>query len=107
MTTTTTEPAVLVELDRAECLRLLGRASIGRIGIHWNALPTVLPVTFALDGDSVVFRTGDGSKLAAAVAGAVVAFEADDIDPIYHEGWSVVVTGVAQRVTDPVDLARL
>ncbi|HEY8983128.1 MAG TPA: pyridoxamine 5'-phosphate oxidase family protein, partial [Streptomyces sp.] len=39
-------------------------------------------------------------------AGVVVAYEADDIDPWTHLGWSVVVTGYAHLVTDPRELAR-
>jgi hypothetical protein len=36
-----------------------------------------------------------------------VAFEVDDIDPVQHTGWSVVVTGVARPVVDPEQLAAL
>ena len=92
-------------LDRAECLRLLRTATLGRIGISTGALPTILPINFRVDGDRILFRTGVGTKLDAATRGAVVAFEADDIDPMYHSGWSVVVTGVAREVEDPDDRA--
>jgi nitroimidazol reductase NimA-like FMN-containing flavoprotein (pyridoxamine 5'-phosphate oxidase superfamily) len=94
-------------LDRAECLRLLRSATIGRLGITAGALPTVLPVNFRLVGDRILFRTGTGSKLEAATNNAVVAFEVDDMDPVWHSGWSVVVTGVAREVSDPEELAAL
>lgn len=94
-------------LGREECLRLLGTATLGRIGLSSGALPTVLPVNFRLDSGRVLIRTGRGSKLDAATQDAVVAFEADDFDPMYHSGWSVVVTGVAHEVTDPDELAAL
>jgi len=94
-------------LDREECLRLLERATLGRVGVTTAALPSVLPVNFRLAGNRIVFRTGTGTKLAAATRNAVVAFEVDDIDPVNHTGWSVVVTGVARPVVDPDDLARL
>jgi hypothetical protein len=58
-----------------------------------------------LDGD-VVFATDKGSKLDAAVQGTVVSVEVDDIDRIYHTGWSVLVTGVAELLTDPRDIER-
>ena len=96
---TTTDRDGLEALGRDECLQLLATATVGRIALHWDALPRVLPVNFALDGETVVFRTGPGTKLAAAAAGAVVAFEVDDIDPWYHDGWSVVVTGIASALT--------
>jgi uncharacterized protein len=92
-------------LGREECLRLLRTASLGRVGITTGALPTILPVNFRVDGERILFRTGVGTKLDAATRGAVVAFEADDIDPMYHSGWSVVVTGVACEVDEPDDEA--
>ncbi len=92
-------------LDRADCIRLLRTVSLGRIGITAGALPTILPINFRVDGDRILFRTGVGTKLDAATRGAVVAFEADDFDPMYHSGWSVVVTGVAREVEDPDDRA--
>lgn len=94
-------------LGRDECLRLLAGATLGRLGVTSGALPAVLPVNFWLGGDRIFVRTGVGSKLDAAVRNAVVAFEVDDFDPIYHSGWSVVVTGVAREVTDPDELASL
>jgi nitroimidazol reductase NimA-like FMN-containing flavoprotein (pyridoxamine 5'-phosphate oxidase superfamily) len=87
-------------LDRDECLRLLGSATLGRIGVTSAALPTVLPVNFRLDGTRILIRTGPGTKLAAATRNAVVAFEVDDIDADAHTGWSVVVQGVAREITD-------
>jgi len=94
-------------LDRADCLRLLGRATLGRIGITAGALPMVLPVNFRLVGERILLRTTAGTKLDAATRGAIVAFEADDFEPMSHAGWSVVVTGEASEVTDPADLAEL
>lgn len=94
-------------LGREECLRLLGTAAIGRLGLSSGALPVVLPVNFLLDGERVLVRTSPGTKLDRALAGAVVAFEVDDVDRIDHSGWSVLVTGVATVVDDPVDLARI
>lgn len=91
-------------LDRTQCLDLLRQGSFGRVGTTLGALPTVLPVNYCLAGDEIILRTSAGTKLDAAVRGAVVAFEVDDIDPVYHSGWSVVVTGVARQVTDPEEL---
>ena len=91
-------------LDRAECLRLLALATLGRIGFTSGALPSVLPVNFHLDGERILVRTGRGNKLDAALRNVVVAFEVDDFDPIDHSGWSVAVTGVATEVSDPIEL---
>jgi nitroimidazol reductase NimA-like FMN-containing flavoprotein (pyridoxamine 5'-phosphate oxidase superfamily) len=86
-------------LPREECLRLLGTATLGRVAITSGALPTILPVNFLLEGEQILIRTGRGTKLDAATKNAVVAFEVDQIDPIYHTGWSVVVTGRARDLT--------
>ena len=94
-------------LDREECMRLLATATLGRIALTSGALPTVLPVNFALDGDRIVIRTGRGSKLDAATRDAVVAFEVDELEPTWRSGWSLVVTGVAREVTHPDEVARL
>jgi len=94
-------------LGRDECLQLLASMTLGRVGCTSGALPIVLPVNFRLVGDEVVFRTGVGTKLDAATRNAVVAFEVDDMDPLSHEGWSVLVTGVSREVADPEELASL
>jgi uncharacterized protein len=94
-------------LGRDECVRLLHRATLGRIGLTVGALPAVLPVNFCLDGDRIVIRTAAGTKLDAATRNAVVAFEVDDFDPMDHSGWSVAVTGVAREVTDDEELQQL
>jgi len=97
----------LQTLSPNECAALLAEGSIGRVGVSVGALPVVLPVNYAvLDGD-VVIRTGAGTKLDAALVGAVVAFEIDSVDPIYHGGWSVMVQGRAQEVLDPGELRRV
>ena len=94
-------------LDREASLQLLAHATLGRIGVTDRALPTILPVNFWFDGNRILVRTGVGTKLHAAAAGTVVAFEVDDFDPMYHSGWSVVVTGPASEITDPVELDGL
>ncbi|MER6524000.1 pyridoxamine 5'-phosphate oxidase family protein [Streptomyces sp. NPDC001508] len=96
------------DLGRQECLRLLATAQVGRIVFTRQALPAVLPVTFRVDGDgAVLLRTSAASELVRAVAGAVVAFEADAVDADTRSGWSVVVTGRAAVVTDRAELKRL
>ena len=83
-------------LDREECLRLLASATLGRIGFTSRALPSVLPVNFHLDDrNRILVHTARGSRLDAALKDSVVAFEADELDPMGQRGWSVAVTGVA------------
>jgi uncharacterized protein len=94
-------------LDRAECLRLLNGAGMGRIAGTSGALPVVLPVGYALDGDSIVVETGRGTTLDFATSGSVVAFEVDNLHERGHCGWTVMVTGVAREVHDAFEVDRL
>ncbi|MFE2247034.1 pyridoxamine 5'-phosphate oxidase family protein [Streptomyces lavendulae] len=114
---TAASPAVSVpgrqmeELTADEALRLLGTAELGRIVFTRHALPAVRPVNHVLDAGDIIVRVQDGSTLAALLAtqqgaGVVVAYEADDIDPGEHLGWSVVATGYATAVTDPDEIER-
>jgi nitroimidazol reductase NimA-like FMN-containing flavoprotein (pyridoxamine 5'-phosphate oxidase superfamily) len=96
----------LEQLSEEECAHILETAAIGRVGVTMGALPVILPVNYAmLDGD-VVIRTSDGTKLDAALRGAVVAFEIDHVDPMYHGGWSVLVQGRASEIVDGAEQAR-
>jgi hypothetical protein len=96
----------LMILSRTECIELLRTVPVGRIALSVGALPVVLPVNFAMLDDDVVIRTVAGSKLEAAASNAVVAFEADQVDPAARAGWSVLVQGVASEITDPDELDR-
>lgn len=99
-------PRSLVVLSRLECLRRLESESVGRVGVAIGALPAVLPVNFAMLDGNVVFRTAPGTKLSAALLGAVVAFEVDGLDPATRTGWSVMVLGVCSEITADEDLVR-
>lgn len=93
-------------LERDECLELLASRPIARLGLSMQALPVVLPVNFVVSGDRIMIRTSAGSKLDAAMERAVVAVEVDDIDPIGHAGWSVLVRGTSWVVDDPEEIER-
>ena len=97
----------LVELTRSECLRLLAGDVIGRVVFTDSALPTVQPVNYVLDDEEIIFRTANGSKLAAATRNAVVAFQLDHFDTTTRSGWSVLGVGEAYEVVDPARLAEL
>ena len=85
-------------LATATCLDLLRTKRVGRLGLSMGALPVVHPVNFAVGGDRSFIRTGIGSKLSAALRGAVVCLEVDDIDDTGITGWSVLVTGRAEEL---------
>jgi nitroimidazol reductase NimA-like FMN-containing flavoprotein (pyridoxamine 5'-phosphate oxidase superfamily) len=107
MTENPTGPNELYDLERGECLSLLARGLVGRVVFTDGALPAAQPVVYRLDDEEVVFRTRNGSKLAAAMRHAVVAFEVDEVDVRTRSGWSVLGIGEAYEIVDPVRLAEL
>ena len=88
-------------LSREECLRLMRQVPVGRVGVVVGGIPVVVPVNFTLLDDDVIFRTGTGTKLAAAVTRSAVSFEVDSLELGAHAGWSVLVTGGASEITRP------
>jgi nitroimidazol reductase NimA-like FMN-containing flavoprotein (pyridoxamine 5'-phosphate oxidase superfamily) len=99
--------AVLAELSREQCLRLMASVPVGRIVYTRRAMPAVELVNFSIDAGDIVIRTAASGKLAAAIRGAIVAFEADEYDPATRAGWSVTAVGHARDVTDPARAERL
>jgi nitroimidazol reductase NimA-like FMN-containing flavoprotein (pyridoxamine 5'-phosphate oxidase superfamily) len=98
--------AELVELDRTECLRLLATGDVGRVVFTEAAMPAALPVAYLLDGEEVVFRTGE-ARAFAAIRRAVVGFQCDEIDRTSRTGWTVFGVGQAYEMTDPERLATV
>jgi nitroimidazol reductase NimA-like FMN-containing flavoprotein (pyridoxamine 5'-phosphate oxidase superfamily) len=101
----------MLELDRPECERLLAATSLGRIVIsvaEWDH-PVIRPVNYVFDepSQSVLIRSDEGTKLFAVLQSAKAAFEIDGFDPAGRVGWSVIVVGVTEEVTNPADLARI
>ena len=104
----TTGPRQTLELTPAECWDLLRGTSLGRVVFTMHAMPAIRPVNHLIDGRTIVIRSHLGSAITghASRDGAVVCYEADDIDPERHTGWSVIATGIARLVTDPGAVSR-
>lgn len=86
----------------ATCWNLLATTTFGRVGLLVDDKPEVLPVNYAIDGESILFRTGEGTVLTQASL-TMVAFEVDQVDPRDHSGWSVMVQGFARDIGDAID----
>jgi nitroimidazol reductase NimA-like FMN-containing flavoprotein (pyridoxamine 5'-phosphate oxidase superfamily) len=97
-----TDDLVYEELSVGECLQLLAAHNFGRIAVVVDSHPIVFPLNYALEGDSVVFRTAPGTKLSGAAMGHV-AFEIDAVDENSQTGWSVIVQGVGTEITSSLD----
>jgi hypothetical protein len=94
-------------LSEGESLQLLSSAAVGRVIYSERAMPFAVPVSFALVGMDIILATNHASALAANAAGNVVGFEADHIGSSAGTGWSVLATGRAELVSDPIEIARL
>lgn len=86
-----------MELDPGEALRLLGTVPLGRVVFLQEALPTVRSVNHILDAGDIVFHV---QVERANLDGAVVAYQADDVDLDTGLRWSVVITGHCSLVKD-------
>jgi uncharacterized protein len=86
-------------LEHHECWAMLRTVSVGRLAVLTDGRPDIFPVNYAVDGGTLVFRTGEGTKLAGSSKGAAVALEADGVDPDTGLAWSVVAKGTADVVT--------
>lgn len=87
-------------LSVSECERLLRASVFGRLVLTTPERLEVVPVNYAVMGDSVLLRTAAGSLLDRHAHGAVVLLEVDEVDHERWQGWSVVVRGRGERLTE-------
>jgi hypothetical protein len=64
--------------------------------------PVAVPVNYKMLGDDIVFRTNAWTTLAGS-AERRVSIEVDHIDEALCEGWSVLASGQAHRVTEAAE----
>ncbi len=88
----------LHELDEDECWELVRSREVGRMAYDDERGPMVVPVTFVLDGETVLFRVAPYSQLARHLPDALAAFEVDEFDYFTRSGWSVVLRGSIEAV---------
>ena len=93
-------------LSESECWDLLGSAGLGRLVTSVDGQPEIFPVNFVVQHRSVLFRTGEGTKLVSTAINNSVLFEADG--NTFDDGWSVIVKGIAHtpRTDDELEEAR-
>ncbi len=83
-------------LSASESWSLLSSVALGRLVTVVDGQPEIFPVNFAVQRQTVLFRTAEGTKLVSTVINHRVLFEADDHSA--SEGWSVVVKGMARTL---------
>jgi uncharacterized protein len=95
-------PGTIEELNREECLTRLASQRLGRLGVVVDGVPLVLPMQFALDGETVVLQTNTGAKM-LHVPLSTVSFEVDHVDWDEGVGWSVLVQGIGEDISTAID----
>jgi nitroimidazol reductase NimA-like FMN-containing flavoprotein (pyridoxamine 5'-phosphate oxidase superfamily) len=86
-------------LEHHGCWAMLRTVSVGRLAVMADGRPDIFPINYTVDGGTLVFRTGEGTKLAGASKSAPVALEADGVDPDSGLAWSVVAKGTSDVVS--------
>jgi nitroimidazol reductase NimA-like FMN-containing flavoprotein (pyridoxamine 5'-phosphate oxidase superfamily) len=93
----TTDPRNGMEiLDDAASWQLLRSHVVGRMGVAVAGEVDIFPLNYLVHDDTIVFKTAQGSKLAALSANARVTFEIDGYSPESGDAFSVVIKGLAQ-----------
>jgi nitroimidazol reductase NimA-like FMN-containing flavoprotein (pyridoxamine 5'-phosphate oxidase superfamily) len=81
----------ITELSTKQCWEMLRGHELGRLAFRLVDEVHITPVNYAVDHESLLFRTAEGSKLLSVVMGSEVAFEIDEHDE--DSARSVVVRG--------------
>lgn len=90
-------------LEEQQCWDFLRSEEIGRLAFRLADEVHIVPVNYAVDGGTLLFRTAPGDKLLSVAIGGKVAFEVDRIGADRAE--SVVVRGTA-RILDEDEAHR-
>lgn len=91
-------------LTDEQAWELVRGQELGRLVTHVGDVLDIFPVNYAIDGEAVVFRTAEGSKLFELTVNDEVLFEVDDHTDT--DAWSVILRGRARRLDTFEEVAR-
>ena len=83
-------------LTDQECRALLASTNFGRVSLTINALPVVLPVSYAYLGGSILLGMHNGPAFRAAARGNVIALSVDNA-PFGPDFWTVLAIGPTEE----------
>ncbi len=86
------------ELTTQDCWDMLRTEKFGRLAFRLVDEVHILPVNYVVDGESLLFRTAQGSKLLSVALGSQVAFEIDRRGE--RTAQSVVLRGSAELLSE-------
>lgn len=92
------DDGVTRELTQDECWAELRSDEFGRLAYRLGDEVNLVPVNYTVDGDTLLFRTAEGSKLLGVVMHPEVVFEIDHFDET--RAVSVVVRGEARKLEE-------
>ena len=75
---------------------------VGRLALTAGGIIDIYPITYVVDGHSIVFITSPGTKLLELTVNDQVAFEVDAYDDSFAR--SVVLHGTAQRLETSAEI---
>ncbi len=88
----------VIQLSRDECWQMLREEEFGRLAFRLVDEVHITPINYAVDHDTLLFRTAGGNKLLAVAMASDVAFEIDRYDE--DSARSVVVRGSARLLPE-------
>ena len=97
-------PDPVVNLSDEQCWERLRTQELGRLVTRVHDVLDIFPVNYVVDGDSVLFRTAQGSKLFELTINEEVLFEVDDHTET--DAWSVIVRGRAHPLDTSAEVER-
>ena len=89
------------ELTESQCWALLS-TGLGRLATSVEHAVDIFPVNYFAHEQTILFRSGPGSKLMNIASDPTVAFEVDGVESRYH--WSVVIHGTAELLAFDSDI---
>ncbi|MHA7155733.1 pyridoxamine 5'-phosphate oxidase family protein [Arthrobacter sp. TMN-50] len=93
-------------LNADECWALMAGQTTGRIGFLYEGMVTIFPLNCIVYDGGVYFRTSEDAVIARSQL-EQAAFQLDHIDTPTRSGWTILVNGPVNRITDPALLKTL
>jgi uncharacterized protein len=89
---------IITELDTEECWRLLRSHELARLAFRLVDEVHLVPINYAVDHDTLLFRSAEGEKLLGVVMHGEVVLEIDEHDD--ERARSVIVRGKARLLEE-------
>lgn len=89
---------VITHLSVERCWELLRGDAFGRLAFRMGPEVHLVPLNYAVDGETLLFRTAGGDKLLGVTMHPEVVFEIDSVDE--ESAQSVIVRGLARRLEE-------